>query len=605
MQPKFKTQVIMNRYIVLFSFCAVFFAAAEVRAQEKTVEQQVDSILAILPQLKDSVKLRAIRDIAFLTQALPTSKQYLYMYLEEAQKQKNIEEEGLAWAQLTGFYQGQFDSDSVYIIGKKALDFMRKHKRYANMAYVQGVMIKRYNREGKLLTALRMIEEGYQEAKQLQESTLMATMLASLGHMYYNIEQFEDAIRYYLESIEAEKQESEPKFLRIAPLYDNLAYMERYVNRPSGTLRYVDSLKTYLNYYNQKHPEHNVQPYHYFAECYRAIAYAEMNQPQDALQTIRKAEEMYDPKWSETNKYYSAIMNDMYAAYYFAAGNYNKALERLDLLLDYYQNPRAEFGVYLTNKRKAQTYLAMGNYKAAADLYCDILHRKDSINKEKLYAQINELRTIFQLDRVELESERKTTAIRQYRLAIFGLATIVLALTFISALIAWNRKRINEKNRGLYLQIKEQDCLKEELKQMKQELSAYKPDKSVVETIQQNGNAKQKQLVDKLNEYLLLNKKFTDFDIEHSEIVSALSTNKTYLFDAVKTVTGKTVQEYINCLRLEEVKKMLDSPSKYTIESMALECGFNSYQTFHRLFKQRYKLSPAEYSKLAKREELV
>ena len=587
----------MNRYIIIVVFCAVFVAAAEVRAQEKTVEQQVDSILAILPQLKDSVKLRAIRDIAFLTNALPTSKQYLYMYLEEAQKQKNIEEEGLAWAQLTGFYQGQFDSDSVYIIGKKALDFMRKHKRYANMAYVQGVMIKRYNREGKLLTALRMIEEGYQEAKQLQESTLMATMLASLGHMYYNIEQFEDAIRYYLESIEAEKQESEPKFLRIAPLYDNLAYMERYVNRPSGTLRYVDSLKTYLNYYNQKHPEHNVQPYHYFAECYRAIAYAEMNQPQDALQTIRKAEEMYDPKWSETNKYYSAIMNDMYAAYYFSVKDYNKALARLDLLLDYYQNPRAEFGVYLTNKRKAQTYLAMGNHKAAADLYCDILHRKDSINKEKLYAQINELRTIFQLDRVELESEKRLTAIKQQRIFIVGLTAACLGLLIIVAVVIWSRKKIAQKNRKLYQQIKEQDNLTERLRK-----KTVQYDVKESSTQQAGQNEKEQTLVIRLREFIIKDNYFANSDLDIDKLVRGLATNRSYLFKSVKNVTGQTLFDYIHSLRLEEAKKLLDTSSEL-IDTIADMSGYNSTRTFYRLFRERYGISPAEYRKMKKEDE--
>ena len=70
----------------------------------------------------------------------------------------------------------------------------------------------------------------------------------------------------------------------------------------------------------------------------------------------------------------------------------------------------------------------------------------------------------------------------------------------------------------------------------------------------------------------------------------------------MKIVTGKTLQEYINSFRLDEAKKMLDTHSKFTVEGIALECGFNTCRTFYRLFKEKYKLTPAEYGKLAKRE---
>jgi len=47
---------------------------------------------------------------------------------------------------------------------------------------------------------------------------------------------------------------------------------------------------------------------------------------------------------------------------------------------------------------------------------------------------------------------------------------------------------------------------------------------------------------------------------------------------------------------------MLDAHSKFTMEAIAMECGFNTYRTFYRLFKEKYKLTPTEYGKLAKKE---
>lgn len=58
---------------------------------------------------------------------------------------------------------------------------------------------------------------------------------------------------------------------------------------------------------------------------------------------------------------------------------------------------------------------------------------------------------------------------------------------------------------------------------------------------------------------------------------------------------GKGFNEFVNEYRIEEVKKLLLSPSKLTITGMAFECGFNSQATFQRTFKQFTGLSPKEF----------
>ncbi|MDR0296050.1 MAG: helix-turn-helix domain-containing protein [Prevotellaceae bacterium] len=194
---------------------------------------------------------------------------------------------------------------------------------------------------------------------------------------------------------------------------------------------------------------------------------------------------------------------------------------------------------------------------------------------------------------------RRLAKLRQQQLIITGLSLAYVALALIVALVVWGRKRIAEKNRGLYRQIKEQDNLKETLQQLTLRYDALSS--SVSQPAQENESIdkKQQELVAKLQDYLLCEKIYTKFDIDHKELTSALATNKTYLFDSLKNITGKTPQEYINDLRLDDAKKMIYSYLRYTMETIAIDCGFNSYRTFHRLFKKKYQLSPAAYSKLA------
>jgi len=155
-----------------------------------------------------------------------------------------------------------------------------------------------------------------------------------------------------------------------------------------------------------------------------------------------------------------------------------------------------------------------------------------------------------------------------------------------------------EKNRALYRQIKEKDQLIHLMDELKQQQPPSIKQKHAP------GNTKQQQLFDKFHAHLLYDKKFTHPDIDYMQIVATLSTNKTYLYDAVKAITGKTPNEYVNSLRLDEVRSMLESNSGYTILAIASECGFNSYKTFHRLFRKTYRISPIEYTKFVKSENV-
>lgn len=111
-----------------------------------------------------------------------------------------------------------------------------------------------------------------------------------------------------------------------------------------------------------------------------------------------------------------------------------------------------------------------------------------------------------------------------------------------------------------------------------------------------NGDRNQRELFLRLHAYLVEDKNFTRMKINASELVTALSTNRTYLFEAVKAVTGKTLQQYINHLRQEEARQLLETTDEL-IEAIAAICGYNSVRTFYRLFRQTYHMSPAVYRK--------
>ena len=112
------------------------------------------------------------------------------------------------------------------------------------------------------------------------------------------------------------------------------------------------------------------------------------------------------------------------------------------------------------------------------------------------------------------------------------------------------------------------------------------------------GNMKQQQLVYRLNDYILDNITDSVIVLDRDKLASALSTNRTTLSKSVRDVTGKTLMEYINWLRLEKTMKNFDNSSGLTLEAIAESCGF-TYRKFYRHFTEHYRCTPSEYRKWA------
>ena len=66
----------MKKYLIIIAFLAATMPAP---AQQ----HEIDSITALLPQLRDSVRLRAMGDLTELSIGLPSEGYFLRMYLEE------------------------------------------------------------------------------------------------------------------------------------------------------------------------------------------------------------------------------------------------------------------------------------------------------------------------------------------------------------------------------------------------------------------------------------------------------------------------------------------------------------------------------------------
>jgi AraC-like DNA-binding protein len=103
----------------------------------------------------------------------------------------------------------------------------------------------------------------------------------------------------------------------------------------------------------------------------------------------------------------------------------------------------------------------------------------------------------------------------------------------------------------------------------------------------------------KLEEVMQNEKLFKNPELTLADLAQKINTHPNTLSQVINSMEQKTFYDYINLLRIEEFKKiaLLDQNQKFTLLSLAFECGFNSKTSFNRNFKKATNLSPTEFLK--------
>jgi AraC-like DNA-binding protein len=105
----------------------------------------------------------------------------------------------------------------------------------------------------------------------------------------------------------------------------------------------------------------------------------------------------------------------------------------------------------------------------------------------------------------------------------------------------------------------------------------------------------------KLLEVMQTEKFYTNSELTLSELSQKINVHPNILSQVINSVEQKNFYDYINLQRIEEFKRLisLSENQKFTLLSLAFECGFNSKTSFNRNFKKVTNLSPSEYLKQA------
>jgi len=108
--------------------------------------------------------------------------------------------------------------------------------------------------------------------------------------------------------------------------------------------------------------------------------------------------------------------------------------------------------------------------------------------------------------------------------------------------------------------------------------------------------------ITKIEAQMISEKLWLDSTLNLTDLAEAIDIPTNKLSQVLNEYIGKNFYDYVNNYRLEYFLKLCQEPTskKYTLLSLAYECGFNSKTTFNAFFKKTLNTTPSEYFKREK-----
>jgi AraC-like DNA-binding protein/tetratricopeptide (TPR) repeat protein len=494
-----------------------------------------------------------------------------------------------------------YDSVNIEQFEKEYPDYMefaKKNKLWEDYFKMFNCRTSLLCRQERFDEALLEAEELLSSAKELNLPFAVGTVYRCFGQIYFYQRRYDLAEIQYFQSLSYFQQAQNLK--SELEVYRDLANTLQSQNKYKKVEEVVfDMEKVYQKYTHQLgHDE--LSTLFQIHRIYISI-YVYNKQFEKASAYINKIEEYIGQLPESANNYFRVTLLHFFKA----RGEYAQALTVTDSLYCYYVKTNQKLYALEMLEEQIELLSWLNRGDEAVEKFVQYKMRT-AMETENANLKLDQLRIQYETEKLAIEKKR------QLYYFFFMLGSAILLAIALGIWIYYSRS-IMRKNRNLFTQIKEQDHLVAALETMTkqyEQMSQMMPsaDDADVETgrapsLQLPGNNQQRQLVSRLRERLLKDRYFAIPDIDIQKLVSEMATSRTPLFEAIKVVTGKTPMEFINALRLEESKQLL-AYSGHTIEAIAFECGFSTTSTFYRQFRERYSITPAEYRRIAKRQEV-
>lgn len=554
--------------------------------------QNLDSLRHQIEMQTGKDKHNSLAMYFMLTKDTPEGISYLRNQLAIAEKKRDAETQGkILQLFLTNHYFLQ-NGDSVLFYVDKIKQVNTQHPLYFYFEVMKG-SVNILIMDGRYEMALQELDEMLAEATKRDDVLAKALAYQLIAAVYNSMHQPEQAAKYVTEGLQliSPVKSAELKLYTLRfDLYNHGALAAALKEDYNEGLAYTDSMyngvKLIEEHYiqNGRYTEDALAHYYYNTHSQRLSNLTSLGRLDEAKAVLDELTVIAgNPAIPQAYK--TATFNYAQAHYLTAKGDYTNALAFLDNAME---TTRTQlFSQYpLSLLLKAEILEKQRKFQPAIGIYKELYHIQDSLKRSELQKQVADLKSVYQVKELEQKAEERELRMRVAygTIAFISLACILLVIMVI--VIRRNARQQKEKNRILYIQLKEQDKYKDALRAI---AAVNLPER-------EQGN----DLYERINDFVLQNKCFLDPDINREQLALIMGTNYKYLADAVKEATGKTFSVYITDLRLEYARNLITTNPYERIQNVYNYSGFTNKTTFNRSFTKKFGLTPSDFRTMVK-----
>lgn len=505
----------------------------------------------------------------------------------EAKWQKNLRYQALVKENMMKLYFNKRMYDKVVELASEQLTFTSKHKLWQHYYTVYYTLISTYEAENNFNEALKKAQLMYEHAGINNDSNGKAMSLYCIGRLYgcmQRPEEMEKALRECINVIGNDYNNGLTWLVTQA--YYNLCYVLIELEKYEEGLQVAKNFETAIHEYENTAGGTITIAGNLLNNLYRDLYFK--------IKDYDKAE-VYCHKIDSIGFQKTIMENyNIFAEIYYERRQYGKALEMCNKNIEASDK---ENNTYIIQgiMQKIKILCAMQNETEIYELIQEAKILSDSLNMKDINAQLDDLRTQYEVDKYIAEKQRN----RNY--FFFALGGCALLLIVLGIWIYLNRQ-IARKNRTLVGQMKELQT-EQEIKnqQLLQRNTFQTPDPDAAKLCPESRKDK---ICLALRDLLLKEKCYHNEQFSRNSLMERLGINRHDLDDAFLFCFNMQYTEYINLLRLKDSIVLLEE-SDLSMREISEKVGYGTLRTFQRQFQAKYNMSPKDYRKLVKERNPV
>ena len=405
-----------NKFILLF-----FTALLVVFTESKGINNASPS------QHFDSLRVKAQKLIN-----TPGEIVYLDAMLNLAQSMDSVRWQCQAMSFMVRNYYNRMNPDSLMYWADQLDELALENEFYAIFFDTYSLVCFWELYDKNYDSALEKANHLYQLAKDLDNPNGMIASYETIGLIYMETFRYVEAIKSYREGLSLQRQQENPRY---GYQFQFMSYIiEAYLKLKDykGAKEALAEACVLVEQCKNSEVNFPVDRCLWLLDCYNIEMYVALKMPQKAESYIIDAN-----KYKDIDDFYVFCYYHLVSASYFQLqGDYKQALDNVDMVLSQTGDD------YLPAlKIKAELLLNAGKEQEAALLYHKSVSLIDSTYNESLSKQINQLRTIHEVDKLELKNKQMEVEASRYKLTITLVLIGVLLLGSIVLLIHYIRVR--------------------------------------------------------------------------------------------------------------------------------------------------------------------